>query len=331
MHTIVLLLCALVSASLLLPAADAWTSSCSDPYFKGCYGVVQKCPAACPKQCEVDCTYCKPICACDKPGAVCQDPRFIGGDGIMFYFHGKKDADFCIVSDTNLHINAHFIGKSKAGRKRDFTWVQSLGIMFGSHQLYIGANKVAIWDDSLDQITLTLDTTPVLLPAQRGASWASQLDAAELKISRIADTNAMTVELPGSFKLIARVVPILEEESRIHGYGITPEDCFAHLEINFKFFGLSDDVTGVLGQTYAPSFRSPVKVGVAMPIMGGESNFAASALMKPDCAVSKFKSTSVSLASLADSITEPTHPASISCASELGGATAGGRGIVCRR
>ncbi|KAK4340211.1 hypothetical protein RND71_041673 [Anisodus tanguticus] len=46
---------------------------------------------------------------CDKPGAVCQDPRFIGADGITFYFHGK-DKDFCLVSDSNLHINGHFIG-----------------------------------------------------------------------------------------------------------------------------------------------------------------------------------------------------------------------------
>ncbi|KAK6939285.1 Root cap [Dillenia turbinata] len=45
----------------------------------------------------------KPEPPCDRPGAVCQDPRFIGGDGIMFYFHGKKHKDCCLVSDSKFH------------------------------------------------------------------------------------------------------------------------------------------------------------------------------------------------------------------------------------
>ena len=41
---------------------------------------------------------------------MCQeDPEFIGGDEITFYFHGRKGQDFCILSDSNLHINVHFI------------------------------------------------------------------------------------------------------------------------------------------------------------------------------------------------------------------------------
>lgn len=75
---------------------------------------------------------------CNQVGAVCQDPRFIGGDGITFYFHGKKDHDFCLVSDSNLHINGHFIGRRNPDMKRDFTWVQALGILFDTHQLYVG-------------------------------------------------------------------------------------------------------------------------------------------------------------------------------------------------
>ncbi|KAL2456400.1 late [Abeliophyllum distichum] len=90
--------------------------------------------------------------ACDKPGAVCRDQRFIGGDGIMFYFHGKKGMDFCLVSDVKLHINTHFIGK-KSKKGGDFTWVESISVLFGPHQLYIGAKKVAKWKDSMDNMT----------------------------------------------------------------------------------------------------------------------------------------------------------------------------------
>ena len=89
---------------------------------------------------------------CDRPGAVCQDPPFIGGDGITFYFHGKKDHDFCLLSDSNLHINAHFIGKRNQNMKRDFAWVQSIAILYDKHQLFIGAQKTATWKDSIDRL-----------------------------------------------------------------------------------------------------------------------------------------------------------------------------------
>lgn len=55
-----------------------------------------------------------------------------GGDGVTFYFHGRKDHDFCLVSDSDLHMNAHFIGKRPAGHLRDFTWVQALGFVYGA-------------------------------------------------------------------------------------------------------------------------------------------------------------------------------------------------------
>eukprot|EP01018_Ginkgo_biloba_P020778 Gb_38738 [translate_table: standard] len=306
------LVCALVAAQV-----SAWKASCQDPYYGGCYGISHACPPGCPKTCEVDCKLCKPICACDKPGAVCQDPRFIGGDGIMFYFHGKKDQDFCLVSDSNVHINGHFIGKSKKhGLKRDFTWVQAIGVMFDSHQLYLGANKVGQWEDSVDQISLNLDGQPILLPSGRGGVWGSH----DLKITRFQETNGITVEVADSFKITARVVPITEEESRTHNYEITPDDCFAHLELNFKFYSLTPRVTGVLGQTYAAGFKSPVKMGVAMPIMGGEDKFSTPHLFSTDCKVARFGAGVESLESRVDF---PT----VTC----GSGNAAGRGIVCRR
>ncbi|KAK1264048.1 hypothetical protein QJS04_geneDACA008442 [Acorus gramineus] len=75
------------------------------------------CPASCPRSCVADCNLCKPVCTGDKPGGVCQDPRFVGGDGITFFFHGRNQ-DFCLVSDSDIHINGHFIG---ANMTRDFT------------------------------------------------------------------------------------------------------------------------------------------------------------------------------------------------------------------
>ncbi|XP_062086577.1 uncharacterized protein LOC133792688 [Humulus lupulus] len=267
-------------------AAGGKRVRCRNRNYPSCYGLEHTCPSACPDQCEVDCVTCSPVCNCNRPGAVCQDPRFIGGDGLTFYFHGKKDHDFCLVSDSNLHINAHFIGKRSPNMTRDFTWVQSLGILFDNHKLFIGAKKTSAWSDAADRLSLAFDGEPILLPTGAGATWQSR--ESSVAVSRIEDVNSVQMEVEGNFKIKATVVPITEKESRIHRYGITEEDCFAHLDVSLKFYALSGEVNGVLGQTYGKNYVSRVKMGVAMPVLGGEREFTASSLFAADCAAARF-------------------------------------------
>ncbi|PON40812.1 Root cap [Parasponia andersonii] len=261
---------------------------------------------------------------CDQPGAVCQDPRFIGGDGITFYFHGKKDHDFCLLSDPNLHINAHFIGKRNSNMKRDFTWVQSIGILFGRHQLFVGALKTAAWDDSVDRLAITFDGEPISLPESEGARWQSK-SVPSVFVVRSADTNNVMFEVEGSFRITAKVVPITEEDSRIHNYGITKEDSFAHLDLGFKFLSLSNEVSGVLGQTYRPDYLSRVNVGAKMSVMGGEKEFKTSNIFATDCAVAKFKGINGNNEGQ-DSLEGLLELPSLNCASGLDG-----RGVVCKK
>ncbi|XP_039159639.1 merozoite surface antigen 2-like [Eucalyptus grandis] len=293
---------------------------CKDRNYPQCYVLEQSCPSACPSTCEVDCVTCKPVCSCDYPGAVCQDPRFIGGDGITFYFHGKKNRDFCLVSDSNLHINAHFIGRRSVNMGRDFTWVQSIGILFGSHNLFVGALKTSAWDDAIDRLSLYLDGTPITLPQHEGALWHSETTP-RISFTRYRDTNAIEIEVEKNFKIKAMVVPITRKDSSIHNYGITDEDCFAHLDVSFKFYALSGDVSGVLGQTYARNYVSRAKMGVAMPVLGGEREFASSGLFTTDCAASRFIGQLVPRNSI-----ESFEYADLECA---GGVE--GRGVVCKR
>ncbi|XP_006406502.2 uncharacterized protein LOC18024781 [Eutrema salsugineum] len=289
-----------------------------------CYGVEYTCPAACPRSCEVDCVTCKPLCNCDKPGSVCQDPRFIGGDGLTFYFHGKKDSNFCLISDPNLHINAHFIGKRRSGMTRDFTWVQSIAILFGTHRFYVGALKTTTWDDSVDRISASFDGNVISLPQLDGATWTSSPGVyPTVSVKRVnADTNNLEVEIEGLLKITARVVPITMEESRIHGYDVKEDDCLAHLDLGFKFQDLSDNVDGVLGQTYRSNYISRVKIGVHMPVMGGDREFQTTGLFAPDCSAARFIGNGGSHGDGRSKLELPE----MSCASGVGG-----KGVICKR
>ena len=72
------------------------------------------------------------------PGTSCGDPRFTGADGNTFYFHGKKDESFCLVSDSGLHINARFMGNHNQGffYRPKFTEISEISF------LSIGSDKI---------------------------------------------------------------------------------------------------------------------------------------------------------------------------------------------
>ncbi|KQK08082.1 uncharacterized protein LOC100825097 [Brachypodium distachyon] len=248
-----------------------------------------ECPDRCRTKCLVLCPTCKTFCLCDfYPGVSCGDPRFTGGDGNNFYFHGKKDQDFCILSDADLHINAHFIGNRNNDTAREFTWIQALGVLFGAHhRLSLGATRSARWNPAVDHLDIAFDDDRVALPLADGARW-SPASVPGLSITRTARANGVVVELKGVFRIVAAAVPITAEESRVHSYGVTADDCLAHLDLGFKFPALSDNVHGVLGQTYRSDYVNKLNVAAKMPVMGGAPNFVSSGLFATDCAVARF-------------------------------------------
>ncbi|XP_058099735.1 uncharacterized protein LOC131244094 [Magnolia sinica] len=303
-----------------------------------CYGQELKCPKQCPefkpadpkaKACFVDCNSpkCEAVCRKRKPncegiGAACYDPRFVGGDGIMFYFHGKTNHHFSLVSDSNLQINARFIGRRPQGRSRDNTWIQALGIMYGPHTFTVAANKVSQWKYDVDQLLFTYNNMPVFIDEGHLSSWTAP--DSSLVVDRTAMCNSIMIILPHVVEISINVVPITKEDDRIHNYQIPSNDCFAHLEVQFRFFKLSDRVEGVLGQTYRPNFQNPVKRGVRMPVMGGEDKFMTSRLLSADCKNCIFNTPKISSAARA-LVLDPTS--TMDCTSKM----SKGQGVVCRR
>ncbi|KAI3901394.1 hypothetical protein MKW92_037476, partial [Papaver armeniacum] len=227
---------------------------------------------------------------CKGYGSICYDPRFVGGDGVMFYFHGATGSDFALVSDHEFQINAHFIGTRPQGRTRDFTWIQALSVLFGNHNLVLAAKRVSYWDDKVDSLIGQWNGENINIPTNGEAEWRITADGnREVIVERTADTNSVRVTVTGLVEMDVRVTPIGDEENCVHKYQIPFDDVFAHLETQFKFKNLSDSVDGVLGQTYRSDYVSSVNVGVAMPMMGGERYFKTPSFLSPLCKRCRFK------------------------------------------
>ncbi|CAA7025008.1 unnamed protein product [Microthlaspi erraticum] len=276
-----------------------------------CYYKILVCPRECSqrrpaknkdtKGCFIDCSSkCEATCKwrktnCNGYGSLCYDPRFVGGDGVMFYFHGSKGGNFAIVSDNNLQINAHFIGTRPVGRTRDYTWVQALNVMFENHKLVIAANRVTQWDEKSDAFTLRYDGDLITLPEDEQSEWtAISGQKRKIVIERTDERNSVRVLVSGLVQMDIKVRPIGKEENRVHNYQLPQDDAFAHLETQFKFLDLSELVEGVLGKTYRPDYVSSAKTGVPMPVMGGEDKYQTPSLFSPTCRLCRFKPLEVS-------------------------------------
>ncbi|CAL1403431.1 unnamed protein product [Linum trigynum] len=251
---------------------------------------VKGCFIDCSSKCEVTCKYRKPNC--NGYGSLCYDPRFVGGDGVMFYFHGAKGGNFAIVSDEKFQINAHFIGTRPQGRTRDYTWVQALAVMFETHTLVIAADRVPRWDDKADALIVKWDGEKVDIPTGGEAEWRTVTAGREVVVERTDDVNTVKVTVGGLAELSVRIRPIGEEENRVHNYQLPEGDSFAHLETQFKFQNLTDEVEGVLGKTYRPDYVSPAKVGVPMPMLGGEDKYETPSLYSTSCRFCRFQRSS---------------------------------------
>lgn len=258
---------------------------------------------------------------CNQPGAACLDPRFIGGDGIVFYFHGKSNEHFSLVSDLNLQINARFIGLRPAGRPRDYTWIQALGILFDMHAFSVEATKAESWDDEVDHLKFYYNGKELGLPEGYPSIWESSESG--IKVERTANKNGAFITLPEVAEISVNVVPITKEDDRIHNYQLPSDDCFAHLDVQFRFYGLSTKVEGVLGRTYQPDFKNPAKPGVAVPVVGGEKMYRTSTLLSSKCNSCIFSPAGVS---------EESDPLVMDYGTlDCTGGSSGGHGIICRK
>ncbi|CAN1347117.1 hypothetical protein LINPERPRIM_LOCUS40987, partial [Linum perenne] len=222
-------------------------------------------------------------------------------------------------------INGRFIGHRPTGRSRDFTWIQSLGIVFDSHKFTLEATKSVTWDSNVEHLKFTYNGQDISIAQGSLSSWYSG-ETKDIKVERVSSKNSVILTLKDKAEILVNVVPVTKEDDRVHKYQVPLDDCFVHLEVQFRFFDLSAQVDGVLGRTYQPDFEnSAAKPGVAMPVMGGEDKYKTTDLLSTECGSCIFssKSTKEQSSKQGNAIDFPT----LDCTR----GSAAGYGIVCRK
>ncbi|KAJ6691577.1 ROOT CAP DOMAIN-CONTAINING PROTEIN [Salix purpurea] len=121
------------------------------------------------------------------------------------------------------------------------------------------------------------------------SEWRSAGEERQVVVERTDGANAVRVTVAGLVDMDVRVRPIGKHENKVHNYQLPDNDAFAHLETQFRFKNLTDLVEGVLGKTYRPGYVSPVKIGVPMPVMGGEDKYQTPSLLSPLCRLCRFQ------------------------------------------
>ncbi|GJZ19128.1 late embryogenesis abundant protein-related protein [Tanacetum coccineum] len=103
-------------------------------------------------------------------------------------------------------------------------------------------------------------STELLIPEGHSSKWNS--NEGHIQLERTSTTNSITVSIPD---LAETVIPVSEEDNKIHNYQIPENDKLIILIL-----------------------RNPTKLGVAMLVVGSDYNYKTSSLLATDCALCIF-------------------------------------------
>ncbi|GJP45386.1 hypothetical protein CLOM_g4782 [Closterium sp. NIES-68] len=197
---------------------------------------------------------------CNDDPEILDDPHFVGAHGTRFDFNGRPDKAFCLLTDDNVHVNILLRGYYDdriegaalvVDGKAVHTWIKELGIVWHANDADHKLRLVARGGKQQERGTgymqaIEVDGTEI----QRLALGEKFLGAGGLEIALAAyekqgpyDVDYYTVSVAGilSFDIRLRVAhPKLQ----------TPNDAEVHINVGVTSFKYTDNVHGVLGQTY---------------------------------------------------------------------------------
>ncbi|CAI7884553.1 unnamed protein product, partial [Closterium sp. NIES-54] len=199
---------------------------------------------------------------CNPAANVVNDPHLVGAFGTHFDFNGRPDKAFCLLTDRDLHVNMLLRGYYSddtenaalvVDGKAVHTWIKELGLVWfangADHKLRLaarGGKQQERGEGFMKTIEIDGEEIPRMAVGDEVTSDGGlTLRFAALEKEGPYDVDYYTLAIDGlvSLDLRLRVAnPKLQ----------TPNDAEAHINVGIVELEHTDDVHGVLGQTYRP-------------------------------------------------------------------------------
>eukprot|EP00899_Mesostigma_viride_P010183 jgi/Mesvir1/19166/Mv01187-RA.1 len=203
------------------------------------------------------------------------DPHFTTTRGDKFDFNGEAGSSYCIVSNKQLQVNAHFMGATISNvlpgggisRQADTrTWMDQVAVLAGRDRLLVEAEEPAGSHFATSLGAVSVNGKPLL------GLMATRKLPSGITISR--KKTRVSIKVPELAVIEVEVVRAAFWEA-----GTGPGKNFLNLQM--KQFKPSSDVHGVLGQSFASDAEKSAFSGAA-------SDYLTSSIFATDCSVNRF-------------------------------------------
>jgi hypothetical protein len=252
--------------------------------------------------------YCNPLTG------VTDDPHFTGAHGTKYDFNGELDKSFCLVTDSDFHINTVFKGyvssntyhatKTEDGKALR-TWIREVGFLWkGGHSLHMVAREGKQQERGNGFVSkVVLDGQAVTVPSQPG----QQLQSGDMSLTFEGVEYKGPYEIENFRLIIGSLVDASISLRVAHQLLQTPDSAEVHFNLKFNDLSVSEKVHGVLGQTYRNTpeqltksvmYSELARLLNAPIIADGESgkgfldgavdDYVSTNVLKADCKVSAF-------------------------------------------
>jgi Root cap len=177
----------------------------------------------------------------------------------LAFFHraGVPGKHYCLVSDSLVHVNVFYDGRFDVwgnNTHKPLTWIRKVGILWGKHTIELEAREGSEWKYQNGYMSrILVDGREVSLNSQGESATFDEgkieiLWAAAKQRSGDDYIDVYHVTVGNTLKMIAKIRP---EVALLR----TNEDGIVHFTLEFPVLHLSENVHGVLGQTYRPDHK----------------------------------------------------------------------------
>eukprot|EP00899_Mesostigma_viride_P015012 jgi/Mesvir1/23511/Mv22353-RA.1 len=213
-----------------------------------------------------------------RPRSATSDPHFVTARGSKFDFNGEAGRTYCVVTDTQLQINARFVGATPDaalvsptnqvnGKPDTRTWMDQVAILHGSDRVLVEAAS-----PQKTPYTLSFGTVSVNGELVLGRTAMIKL-ASGLTVARSKTRVVVTVPDVGGVE-----VQVVRAEFWQPGSG--PGHNFLNLQVK-QFTGLSH-AHGILGQSLGGGDGD-------IPVDGTPQDYQTTSIFAADCRYNQFR------------------------------------------